>query len=367
MTPAPPSTIILHDVFVVRGGGERLVLTLAAGLADALCYGYRAAESFDPAEFFSGRIVDLDARGSAFGVRTFKLYHAFRHRTSFVANYENAVYSGILSPLAVFNHARGRNVYYCHTPPRFAYDKYRETLATFAAWKRPLMRCYVPLLRWLYAGAMARMDTIVANSEHVRGRVQQYLGRDAIVVNPPCDTAGFVWRGQGDYYLSTARLDALKRVDVIVAAFKQMPDKRLVVASGGVELAKLKALAAGAANIEFTGWTGEEAMRDLVGRAIATVYIPQHEDFGMSPVESMAAGKPVLGVAEGGLVETVQDGRTGVLLAPNPRPEHLVAAVRELTPAKALEMRLACEARASEFAAALFLDKMRAVLSAAPR
>lgn len=356
------STIILHDAFVVRGGGERLVLTFATDQADALCFGYCRPESFDPSVFFKGKILDLGADGGFFGLRTLKLCNAFRYRTRFLADYDVAVYSGILSPLAVYNHLDQRNVCYCHTPPRFAYDKRSECLVRLPAWKRPIMRAYSFWLRQLYSAAMARMDVIVTNSEHVRSRVQRYLGLDALVVYPPIDTSGFVWRGQSDYYLSTARHDQLKRVDIIIKAFIDLPDKKLVVTSGGADTSKLKMLANGASNITFTGLVDEESLRDLVGRAVATVYIPQHEDFGMSPVESMAAGKPVLGVAEGGLLETIQDGRTGVLLAPDPKPEDVAAAVRDLSPAKALSLREACETHAQQFDTKLFLKKMRAIL-----
>jgi glycosyltransferase involved in cell wall biosynthesis len=354
--------ILLHDVFAIRGGGERLALTLASGRADALCYGYRRPESFDPEAWFKGRILDLEADGGGFGLRTLKLMLAFRYGTGFVSEYDVAVHSGMFCPLALYNRLGKRNISYCNTPPRFAYDKREEALAALPAWKRPFMRVYARALRMAYSAAMARMDLIVSNSENIRARVKRYLGRDSLVVHPPVDVQDFTWRGQGDYYLSTARHDPLKRVDVVVRAFARMPDKRLIVASGGSETERLKRLAQGAGNIAFTGWTGEEEQRELIGKAIATVYIAHDEDFGISPVESMAAGKPVLGVAEGGLLETMQDGKTGVLLAPDPKPEQVMAGVRTLSAEKALAMRGACETRAKDFGTRVFLEKMGEIL-----
>jgi glycosyltransferase involved in cell wall biosynthesis len=111
----------------------------------------------------------------------------------------------------------------------------------------------------------------------------------------------------------------------------------------------------------FTGLVTEEKLRDLIGNAIATIYLPHNEDFGMSPVESMAAGKPVIGVREGGLMETVVHGKTGMLLSPEINREELIDAVSALTPARALQMRRACEERAQLFSQDLFLDKMRAL------
>ncbi|MBN2702197.1 MAG: glycosyltransferase, partial [Methylothermaceae bacterium] len=118
-------------------------------------------------------------------------------------------------------------------------------------------------------------------------------------------------------------------------------------------------LAEGASNIQFVGWVDDEGLRCLIGRAVATIYLPRDEDFGMSPVESMAAGKPVIGVAEGGVLETVVDGKTGILLPPDPSPEAVCQAVKRLGPVRARTMREACEIRARRFDRQVFLDRMR--------
>ena len=121
----------------------------------------------------------------------------------------------------------------------------------------------------------------------------------------------------------------------------------------------MKRLAADAPNIHFTGWQTEAQLSRWIGNAIAAIYIPMDEDFGMSPVESMAAGKPVIGVAEGGLLETVVPDQTGILLEPPPTADAITAAVNDLTPKRAQEMRSACETRASLFTREIFLEKMR--------
>ena len=159
-------------------------------------------------------------------------------------------------------------------------------------------------------------------------------------------------------------MDRLKRVETIVEAFTALPDKRLVVVSGGSELERVRVLAAPHANIEVRGWVSPEELRDLTGRCLATIYIPRDEDFGISPVESMAAGKPVIGVAEGGLLETVKDGQTGILIQANPRPAHVVDAVNAMTAERALTMREACEKRAAGYDEAAFREKMLGLIAA---
>ncbi|GAB6040559.1 glycosyltransferase [Endothiovibrio diazotrophicus] len=354
--------VLIHDYFAIRGGGERLCLLMAQGLGLDLCYGYRTEESYPPEAFHGLAIHDLGVRLHHPGLRSFALAHAYRRRTQFLDNYDTAIYSGVVTPLAVENHPRGRNLHYCHTPPRFIYDQRDYFMAQTPAWQRPVLHALIAYLRPRYEAAIAKMDRIIVNSENIRQRVEHYLGRNSTVVYPPCDTERFSWGGNGDYYLSTARLDGLKRVDRIVRAFRELLDRRLIVTSGGPELQRLKRIAAGAPNIEFTGWVDEPQLRQLVGHAIATIYIPAQEDFGMAPVESMAAGKPVIGVDEGGLRETITDGETGILLPAPPTPEAIAEAVHRLDAERAGTMRAACEERAQKFRTEAFLAGMRSVI-----
>ncbi|WP_230314458.1 glycosyltransferase [Candidatus Contendibacter odensensis] len=289
---------------------------------------------------------------------------AFAHQTQFLNGYDWALFSGTHAPLAVHNHTSGQNYYYCHTLPRFVYDLKDYYLQRYPLALRPALLALIAYVKPRYEQAIARMDILIANSETVRNRLRRYLNRDAVVINPPCEIDYFQWQGQGDYYLSTARLEPFKRVDLLIKAFKQIPDQRLIITSGGSQFSALRRLAGGASNIIFTGWLGDAALCQLIGNAIATLYVAKDEDFGMSPVESMAAGKPVIGVAEGGLLETVLNGETGLLLPLDLTAEGITEAVRTLNASRALAMRSACELHARRFSRAIFLEKMRSILPA---
>lgn len=356
---------LLYDFLQVAGGAERLTLCLAKGIPELNAVVSRIYPAADP--LLSGsptEVLQLANPVSRPLGRILEAVYCFRRRTAFLSDAEAVVYSGYYAPMAVHNQRSGRRIYYCHTPPRLAFDQfepYRRNLPRSMRWAFDL--AMTQLRRW-YTAALGSMDVVLANSENVRHRLHESLGIDATVVHPPIDVDRFRWLGDGDYYVSLARLVPYKRVDLIVEAFRRMPTRKLIVASGGPELPRLRQLAGDARNIRLLGWLSESELAACVGNAKAAIYVPVDEDFGMSPVEAMAAGKPVIGVAEGGVVETVMDGRTGLLIKGALTPEKLIEAVDYLEQADPRSMRFACQERARDFTEAAFLTAMRRVIDA---
>ena len=377
--------IVLHDFFNAPDGGGKVAKILAESFDAELWTGQFNGGAF-PDDYF-GDVVpkSLEAyKNSPNWLRfskIFQLLWAFTHFPTTSAPW--AIFSGSFSLLA-HRKIAGEKIFYCLTPPRLLYDQRDFMVQQVPGWQRPFLRVVMFLYRLAYERAVGQMDTIVTISETVRKRFRKYLGFESLVIYPPCETARFRWIEGGDFYLSTARLDPLKRVDLIVKAFKGMADKRLVVVSGGADMPKIKKIAEGAPNIEVLGWVDEGHLCDLMGSCIATIYIPRDEDFGISPVESMAAGKPVIGVQEGGLLETVGgDAQNeacrersaerraerggegllatdcGVLMAKDPGVEDVVEAVEWMTPKRVLGMRGSCEERAKRFDTDVFVQKMR--------
>jgi len=350
---------VLYDFMQVPGGAERVTLALAKALGSEVI-----VSRVEPAceALLKSKGIPVQSLSSSWTRGMGRVLEAmlnFSLRASRIAKAETVIYSGFYAPLAVHFQRAGRRIYYCHTLPRFAYDLKAESRAGFAWYWRPLFDVFTALLRWRYERAIQRMDGVWVNSENVRQRVKRYLGVDATVIYPPVETRRFAWLSHGDFYISLARLEPLKRVDAVVKAFLQMPQRRLVVASGGSQLAALQQLAAGAGNITFLGWTSEAQLCAHVGHARAAIYVPVDEDFGISPVEAMAAGKPVIGVAEGGLLETVVDGQTGCLIRGDLTPEKIIAAVEALQALSPATMRSACEARAAQFDEAVFTHQVK--------
>lgn len=353
-------SILLYDFLLVKGGAESVSLQLLETFPELEgCFGFITQPEFSSTvEQLAPRIKTLCNPTTIPGWQTLKVANAFKNQTRFLSNYSTVIYSGSNSPLAVYNQASGKRLYYCHTPPRFIYDLKDYYLNSLPLWQKPLLHALVAYFQPEYEKAVAQMDHVFVNSTNVKRRVKSYLGIDADVVYPPCNTTSYKWEGQGNYYLSSGRLESYKRIDRIIDAFRQLPDKNLVIASGGSQAQKLRRHAKNAPNIHFTGWASQSEMSSLMNNCIASIYIPIDEDFGMSPVESMAAGKPVIGVDDGGVRETVLHERTGILCSKDCEVWELIDAVNQMTPEYAISLRKSCEERAQFFSAKHFFKRM---------
>ena len=355
--------LILHDYFLYKGGGERLVISLAKNLKADVATAFIAKDAFDPrAEGIKTIELYKEKPWSRVpGFRYLQVQLSFLLKTSFVKNYDVIVYSG--DCLVAMLRAKGkRNIAYMHTPPRHLYDLYQERLRSYPLWKKILFVPFVWFNRWRFEFLSRKLDAIITNSKNTQARIKHYLGLDSTVVYPPCDTLPFTNLGQGDYFFSWARLYDVKRVDTIVEAFTALPNKKLVVASGGPELEKIKEIAKNSPNITILGWINDEQLLSYLGKCLATIYIPIQEDFGMTAVESMQAGKPVIGVAEGGLLEIIEPQKNGFLLKPNFSVDDLRGAINAMTPEKAQAMEGACHETATKFSESSFVEGMRNVI-----
>ncbi|MCO5104453.1 MAG: glycosyltransferase [Burkholderiaceae bacterium] len=357
------NNFILYDFMQIAGGAERVTLTLAEALPGFQVLVSRCYAAAQPLlESSSASVEELRGGWSVCLPRILESMWCFRLRAQCLRDAKQVIYSGFYAPFAVYIQRGGQRVYYCHTIPRYAYDLYEITLSRMPLPVRPMYAVFILCFRKYYKSAISRMDKILVNSENVRQRLKNFTGLDAEVVYPPVDTRDFQQLGDGGYYLSTARLVPTKRVDMIVRAFLRMPRHKLVVLSGGPELGRLKALAASASNITFTGWQTDLQVRTWVGQARAVIYVPVDEDFGISPVEAMAAGKPVIGVAEGGLLETVVDDVTGFLVNGPLSVEAIIAAVIKTERFRGASMSAACIAQAQRFTTERFVERIRSIL-----
>jgi glycosyltransferase involved in cell wall biosynthesis len=209
---------------------------------------------------------------------------------------------------------RARHVCYCHSPMRYAWDQFNSYFGPdqVGALRSRLMR---PLLarmaRWDAATA-PRVDRFIANSRYVAGRIRRYYNREATVVYPPVDTDFYQPdpARRPEFFLIVSAMVPYKRLDLAIRACRAA-GAPLKIVGRGPEEARLRALAG--RDVEFLGWVADEEVRRLYQGSLA-VLMPGVEDFGMVPVEAQACGRPIVALAEGGALESVIDGRTGVLV-----------------------------------------------------
>lgn len=206
------------------------------------------------------------------------------------------------------------HICYCHTPMRYVWDRFEDYFGS--GWKaRVLYGPAAGLLRRWDRRSSIRVDHFIANSEYVASRIRDYYGREAdAVIPPPVDTDFFTPAPEGEsvsdpYFLVVSALVPYKRIELAVDAFRSRVEPLLVVGTGPSE-AKLKARAP--SNVRFLGWLPDEELRKLYRGCRATI-LPGVEDFGIVPLESLACGAPVVAFGEGGALDTVKDGETGVL------------------------------------------------------
>ena len=353
---------ILHDYMQVSGGAERLVSTVARCIPKFSLGVSGVYSDFSNSANLAGINMEILGNVPQIMPRIPKAILTFSNRMPCIEQAEVVIYSGLYAPLAVKSQCSGKRVYYCHTPPRFAFDRKKLYLERIPTPIRPLVSVAIDKYRDAYISCVQQMDLVLTNSEHMRKHLDQQLGIQASVVYPPVNIEKYKWLAQGDYYLSLGRLEPNKRVDRIVKAFMAMPEKKLIVSSGGSQFQLLKTMAANSRNIFFTDWVNEDRLAELIGKSIACIYIPFDEDFGMSAIESMSAGKPVIGVAEGGIMESVIDGMTGILLPQNPQVEDICLSVRMMTAQMALDMRTRCEIRAIDFSERFFVERMESYI-----
>lgn len=203
------------------------------------------------------------------------------------------------------------NLCYCYTPCRYIWDLYHEyTRGHRARW------LIGPVAHWLRLWdrlAADRVDHFAGISREVVGRIRNLYRRGAEVIYPPVDVHRFTPTGDSpeDFYLVVSRLVPYKRVDLAVEAANRL-GKRLLIVGDGTERRRLEALAG--PTVEFLGRRDDEEVADLYARCRALLF-PGYEDFGITPVEAQAAGRPVVAYGKGGATETIIDGETGVLFS----------------------------------------------------
>jgi glycosyltransferase involved in cell wall biosynthesis len=259
----------------------------------------------------------------------------------------------------VITSSETRHICYCHTPMRYLWELYPAYLRDFSGsfFSRALMAPLTSYLRtWDYATA-ARVDHFVANSQNVQRRIWKTYRRRSRVVYPPVAVETCHHRHSEGYFLMVSEMVAYKRLDYAIRTFARQ-GRRLKIVGDGPEYRALKKLAA--PGIEFCGRVSDVELRDLYARSAALV-VPGEEDFGITMVESLASGKPVVALGRGGALEIVGD-ECGVLYH-EPAEAGLAEALRVFDRIEPLINPFLLKTRAEAFSERAFEQDFRDTLA----
>jgi glycosyltransferase involved in cell wall biosynthesis len=349
---------LVHDYLNQYGGAERVLEVLHGMYPAAPIYTSMYAPGLMPPAY---RRMDIHTSfmqhlpGVAHHHQQYLLAYPIAFEGFHLGDYDVVLSNSSAWSKGVITPPETLHVCYCLTPMRWAWSfrEYvdRERVGGLLRRVLPVVIHYLRL--WDVASAQ-RVDRFVAISQAVAARVRKYYGREAEVIYPPVAVEAFTPRpAPDDFYLVVSRLIPYKRVDLAVEAFNRLgPGWRLKIVGDGRDRAALQARAC--PNIEFLGRLPDDAVRDLMARCRAFLF-PGLEDFGIAPVEAQAAGRPVVAYAGGGALDTVRDGETGVLFAPQ-TAEALVEAVRRC--ADLCWDPTAIRAHAEGFSEARFRDEL---------
>ncbi len=311
---------VVHDWLVTYAGAERVLEQILALFPEADVFTLVDFLPSDRRQFLDGRKVV-----TSFIQRLPRARNAYRSYLPLfplaveqfdLSSYDVVISSSHAAAKGIIARPDQTHICYCHTPARYAWDlqdHYLNDARLGKGIKGALVRIVLHYFRLWDVAASSRVDYFVANSHYVARRLAKTYRRDAAVIYPPVDVERFTPAdAKRDYYLTVSRFVPYKKIDLIVDAFRAMPDRKLVIVGDGPERAKIFAKAAGASNISILGYRSDSEVIELMRGARAFVYCAE-EDFGIVLVEAQACGTPVVAYGKGGAAETVVDGVTGVL------------------------------------------------------
>lgn len=330
---------IFHDTLINKGGAERAIIELANSLnADLITAGYNPELS---------KWIDIKTNVIDIGNLSIKHCYVlgynleaplrfFMNRNTF--DYDISIFSLFSSIFAARPH--NFNIWFCCTPNRILYDLRTVRMNRANILKQFLYNLYITMLLPRDQKAINNMHKIIAGSITVQSRITKYYNRASQVIYPPINTHNFPFKSYGDFYLSVSRLVPDKRMDLIARAFTKMPNRKLIIVGNGPEANKLRNIINGHNNITLVTSADDKQLTELYSTCLATIYMPLNEDFGLVPLESMAAGKPCIAANEGGCQETIINGKTGFLIKAT--EEDIVEAVNKLDIEQAKQMKTNC-------------------------
>jgi len=328
MNLAMLKTAIVHEWFVNYAGSERVVESFTNLWPDA--------DIFSLVDFLNAdeRSIILNGKQAHTSFIQNLPFARKKHR-NYLPLFPKAIEKLDLSGYDVIlssSHAVAKGVIknpdqlhitYCHSPMRYVWDQADQYLK---GTKGLIAKLFINYLRKWDLRSASNVDFFIANSHHIAEKIKRIYNRGAEVIYPPVDVDRFeLNEHKGDYYLTASRMVSYKRLDLVIEAFNELPDKNLIVIGSGPEKEKL--ISKGSSNIKIIGHQDTDKLKVYMQKAKAFVFAAE-EDFGIIVVEAMACGTPVIAWNYGGTGESVIDGDTGVLFSEQTKDSIIAAVIK---------------------------------------
>lgn len=352
---------IFHDYIGAIGGGEKLILTLARGLGADVITTDLNRESIENMGFHDINIISLGETIKFPLLKQISLCLRFA-LCDFSKKYDFFIFSNNWSHFAARKHKP--NMWYCFSPPRIFYDLYdvfakREPFIT-----RQIFKIWVAIHEYISFKFVGHVENFVTISKNVQKRIKKYYGVDSLVVYPAIDISSYKFKRYEDFWLSVNRLYPEKRIELQIKAFRRMPDEKLLIVGSFTQGDHSKKYVSHALenlpkNVTLLGSIPEDYLIELYATCKGHITTALDEDFGLTPIEAMASGKPTVAVKEGGYLETIEDNITGILVEAN---EIAIVNGVKLISRNPEKYKDACENKAKDFDIPAFIKKMKTII-----
>ncbi len=352
---------IFHDYIGAIGGGEKLVLTLARGIGADVITTDVDEDSVKKMGFEDVRIISLGRTVKMPPLKQISASLRFM-LCDFSKRYDFFIFSGNWAHFAARRHKP--NLWYCFTPTRAFYDLYNTFLQRQSFITRQLFKIWVAVYEPISRKFVNHIEYVITISNNVQKRIKKYYGIESVVVYPAIDISKYRTEKYGDFWLSVNRLYPEKRVELQINAFRKMPDEKLIIIGGfakGDHASKYvsKMINSLPHNVKLLGSVSEEELIELYATCKGHITTSIDEDFGITPIEAMASGKPTIAVKEGGYLETVINGSTGMLIDAN---EIAIINAVKLISRNPVKYQNTCKNQAKNFDVPEFIKQMSSII-----
>lgn len=356
---------LVHDYLKEYGGAERVLEALTEAYPNAPIYTAFYKKGSPAYERFKHKKIRTSWVHYLPGFAT-KLHSPLRFLAPVIWNgFDFTKYDAVISSASWYvtkgfpNKGKAIEICYCHTPPRWLYG-YKTSVEWQRFWPIKVYGMIVGHFMRMYDyNAAQRVDFFIANSKEVQARIKKFYRRDSTVIYPPV-SLGVRGQGLGDrereYYFIVSRIVGAKGIDMAVEAAKKLGIKLKIAGAPAGYYTGYKDMQKDAGdNIEFLGRVSDEELVGLYSGAKAFLALATDEDFGITPVEAMFCGTPVIAYHGGGYKETVIEGKTGVFFH-EPSTKGLIDAIKKFEKAKIYPQD--CRKQAEKFSKKRFLKEI---------